>query len=84
MRKHFGAYGEFVGTIISYRPKRKLYLILYEDNDEEELDQADVEKYLIETPNASPAMDGLEVDLEIGHDGVDDGPSRFSPKVLLQ
>ena len=48
VRKLFGGFGVFVGTVVSYRPHfRGLYLIRYEDDDEEELAKEELEKHLI-------------------------------------
>ena len=48
IRKRFGALGSFVGTVVSYRTSgRLLFLVLYEDDDKEELDQQELEQHLI-------------------------------------
>jgi hypothetical protein len=61
VRKRFGDFGVFVGTVVSYRTYGKLlYLIRYEDDDEEELDRVELEKHLIPGPlcaNGSLDMD---------------------------
>jgi transcriptional regulator ATRX len=48
VRKSFGELGFFNGVVIKYRAKKKFYLIRYEDNDEEEMDESELCEHLVE------------------------------------
>ena len=48
VRKSFGDMGIFKGVVIKYRPKKKFYLIRYEDDDEEEMDESELCEHLVD------------------------------------
>lgn len=61
VRKFFEGYGWFNGTVVSYCDDDEFYKVLYDDNDEEELDQDELKNILVaSTGNHSGSRSGNE------------------------
>ena len=48
IEKDFEEHGIFMGTVTSFDEKRKLFMVKYEDDDEEELSYCDLKKLFVD------------------------------------
>ena len=48
IEKEFGEYGMFMGTVTTFDEKKQVFLVKYEDDDEEELSLSDLKKLFVD------------------------------------